>query len=237
MRLSVSVGLLALPLAAVCHAGGDAPRPAAGYDEVGYATWYGEELAGARTASGAPFRPSAITAAHRTLPLGSYVEVTALDTGRTILVLVNDRGPSQRDRLIDLSRGAATLLGTGGNSRAAVRVRAVATPADRSILSRDTASPEVLAGLRHRLPATTAIKARAQRAALQSDGRYVAQVAAFPDNSSARALASRRRGSVEARGRNYRVRLGPFDDADAAQRARDAAARRGYGDASIVVQP
>ncbi|QKS00946.1 hypothetical protein F9288_15925 [Sphingomonas sp. CL5.1] len=204
MRLSVSVALLALPLAAVCHAGGDAPRPAASYDEVGYATWYGEELAGVRTASGAPFRPSAITAAHRTLPL-------------------------------DLSRGAAALLGTGGNSRAAVRVRAVAAPADRSILSRDTASPEVLADLRHRLPG--AMTAHLPRPPLRTDGRYIAQATAFYDNFSPNSLASRRRGSVDSRGRSYRVRLGSFDDADAAQRARDDAARRGYGDASIVVQP
>jgi rare lipoprotein A len=92
------------------------------YDDVGYASWYGEELAGQPTANGETFDPAAISAAHKTLPLPSYVEVTALDTGRTILVRVNDRGPMVGDRLIDLSRGAAEQLGlTDGVS--AVRVR------------------------------------------------------------------------------------------------------------------
>lgn len=98
------------------------------YDDVGYASWYGEELAGRPTATGEPFDPDAITAAHKTLPLPSYVEVTALDTGRTILVRVNDRGPMANDRLIDLSRGAAQQLGLNGGI-AAVRVRRTNPPA------------------------------------------------------------------------------------------------------------
>jgi rare lipoprotein A len=81
------------------------PVDIADYDDVGYASWYGEELAGNATANGESFNPGGITAAHKTLPLPSYVEVTALDTGRTILVRVNDRGPMVNDRLIDLSRG------------------------------------------------------------------------------------------------------------------------------------
>ncbi|MGH6649795.1 MAG: septal ring lytic transglycosylase RlpA family protein [Sphingopyxis sp.] len=97
------------------------------YDDVGYASWYGEELAGSPTAIGEPFNPDAISAAHKTLPLPSYVEVTALDTGRTIVVRVNDRGPMVNDRLIDLSRGAAQQLGLNGGV-AAVRVRRTSPP-------------------------------------------------------------------------------------------------------------
>lgn len=95
------------------------------YDETGYASWYGEERAGNATANGEFFRPLAITAAHRTLPLPSYVEVTALDTGRTILVRVNDRGPFVGNRVIDLSRGAAEQLGISGAGMVGVRVRRV----------------------------------------------------------------------------------------------------------------
>jgi rare lipoprotein A len=99
------------------------PRANPSYDEVGYATWYGNE-SGDKTASGEHFQAKWITAAHTTLPLPSYVEVTALDTGRRIIVRVNDRGPfSGHRRIIDLSRGAAELLGI--KSTAAVRVRAV----------------------------------------------------------------------------------------------------------------
>ncbi|HMP46672.1 MAG TPA: septal ring lytic transglycosylase RlpA family protein [Sphingopyxis sp.] len=103
------------------------PADVADYDDVGYASWYGEELAGSPTAIGEPFNPGGISAAHKTLPLPSYVEVTALDTGRTILVRVNDRGPMANDRLIDLSRGAAEQLGLSGGV-AAVRVRRTNPP-------------------------------------------------------------------------------------------------------------
>jgi len=115
------------------------------YDDVGYASWYGDELAGKPTANGETFNPDGISAAHRTLPMPSYVEVTALDTGRTILVRVNDRGPMAGDRLIDLSRGAAEQLGiTEGH--AAVRVRRTNPPmAERAQLRAGKAVPERIA--------------------------------------------------------------------------------------------
>jgi rare lipoprotein A len=121
------------------------PADIADYDDVGYASWYGDELAGRPTANGETFDPAGISAAHKTLPLPSYVEVTALDTGRTILVRVNDRGPMVGDRLIDLSRGAAEQLGlTGGVS--AVRVRRTNPPAaERAQLRTGRAVPERIA--------------------------------------------------------------------------------------------
>ncbi|WP_323800564.1 septal ring lytic transglycosylase RlpA family protein [Parasphingorhabdus sp.] len=101
------------------------PEDVPSYDEVGYASWYGEELSGNQTANGEAYNPQGISAAHKTLPLPSYVEVTALDTGRTILVRVNDRGPFANDRLIDLSHGAAKQLGIDQNGVSGVRVRKV----------------------------------------------------------------------------------------------------------------
>lgn len=97
------------------------------YDQVGYASWYGHE-SGNRTARGEKFRPDWISAAHPTLPLPSYVEVTNLATGRTALVRINDRGPFAQGRIIDLSRGAARLLGVDRQSPATVRVRRVDPP-------------------------------------------------------------------------------------------------------------
>jgi rare lipoprotein A len=98
------------------------PAQQLGYDEVGYASWYGHE-SGNRTARGEKFRRNGISAAHPTLPLPSYVEVSELKSGRTILVRINDRGPFGRGRIIDLSRGAAKLLGVDRQGQAAVRVR------------------------------------------------------------------------------------------------------------------
>lgn len=113
------------------------------YDTLGYASWYGSE-SGNRTANGERFRPDWVTAAHTTLPLPTYVEVTSLETGRTILVRINDRGPFvDRRRIIDLSRGAADQLGLRKQGLAAVRVRVVDPPEkDRKRLRKGEAASE-----------------------------------------------------------------------------------------------
>jgi rare lipoprotein A len=86
---------------------------AAGYSEKGIASWYGYE-SGNRTSMGTRFKPLGYTAAHKTLPLPSKVRVTNLHNGRSIIVLVNDRGPFKKNRLIDLSHGAAKKIGLHG---------------------------------------------------------------------------------------------------------------------------
>ena len=104
------------------------PRDEVNYDEVGYASWYGEEAGGAPTGNGEVFNPDGISAAHRTLPMPSYAEVTDLNTGRTILVRINDRGPFAKGRILDLSAGAARQLGVEGQGSVPVRVRRVNPP-------------------------------------------------------------------------------------------------------------
>lgn len=106
------------------------------HDEVGYASWYGAELRGQPAASGEPFNPEGFTAAHPTLPVPSYVEVTHLDTGKTIVVRINDRGPSTKGRAIDLSEGAARLLGIGDKGTAPVRIRRVNPPDQEKVALR-----------------------------------------------------------------------------------------------------
>lgn len=141
------------------------PAAQPGYDYLGYASWYGSE-SGNRTANGERFRADWITAAHRDLPLPSYVEVTALDSGRTILVRINDRGPFTRAaRIIDLSRGAASLLGMKAQGEAAVRVRIVEPPeAERAQLRKGKPAIE-----RPRVPELTLTNLRGQLA--RSEGR------------------------------------------------------------------
>jgi rare lipoprotein A len=135
------------------------------YDAVGYASWYGSE-SGNQTALGERFRPKAITGAHTTLPLPSYVEVTALETGRTILLRVNDRGPFSRGRILDLSKGAAEQLGIRTQGYAAVRVRRVEPPEkDRARLRNGKQAPE-----RRRASATELANLR-ERLALESAGQ------------------------------------------------------------------
>jgi rare lipoprotein A len=135
------------------------------YDRVGYASWYGLE-SGTRTANGEHYRPEGISGAHTTLPLPSYVEVTALDTGRVIVIRVNDRGPfAGGGRLLDLSSGAARLLGMRQRGATPVRVRVVEpSEADRRRLrdgkpaaARPPVSGAELADLRARLTRPNAL--------------------------------------------------------------------------------
>lgn len=99
---------------------------AEGYDEEGTASWYGSGFQGRRTSSGEPYDMYQMTAAHPTLPIPTYVEVTNLDNGRKVVVRVNDRGPFHSDRIIDLSYVAARKLGMVAAGTAHVRVRALA---------------------------------------------------------------------------------------------------------------
>lgn len=101
------------------------PLPSArGYVEEGLASWYGPRFHGRPTASGEPYNMYAFTAAHKILPLGTYVLVTNLENGRRVVVRINDRGPFVPGRIIDLSYAAARALGMV--EKGVVRVRIVA---------------------------------------------------------------------------------------------------------------
>lgn len=99
------------------------PREEPAYDRSGVASYYAEDFHGRRTSNGEIFDMWALTAAHPTLPLPSYVYVTNLANGRTLLVRVNDRGPYARSRVIDVSRATARYLGFETQGTAQVRVR------------------------------------------------------------------------------------------------------------------
>ena len=99
------------------------PREQPGYDRVGSASWYGELFHGRRTANGEIYDMDRLSAAHPTLPLPIYARVTNLNNGRTIVVRINDRGPYANDRIIDLSRHSAELLGFRNHGTATVRVK------------------------------------------------------------------------------------------------------------------
>jgi len=99
------------------------PREQLGYDKVGRASWYGELFQGRRTANGEIYDMDRLSAAHPTLPLPVYAQVTNLQNGRTIVVRVNDRGPYANDRIIDLSRRSAEALGFRRKGTAEVRVK------------------------------------------------------------------------------------------------------------------
>ncbi|MFZ5616300.1 MAG: septal ring lytic transglycosylase RlpA family protein [Pseudomonadota bacterium] len=95
------------------------------YDEKGLASWYGDDFQGRLTANGEVFDKRRLSAAHKTLPMPTLVEVENLENGRRVAVRVNDRGPFVDDRIIDLSHAAADALGFAGKGLARVRVRYV----------------------------------------------------------------------------------------------------------------
>jgi rare lipoprotein A len=96
--------------------------------QVGTASWYGQIFEGKPTASGEPYAMHEMTAAHLTLPMGSYVRVTNLRNGRAVVVRVNDRGPIVPGRIIDLSYGAAQALQFKQRGLQRVRLDLVTTP-------------------------------------------------------------------------------------------------------------
>jgi peptidoglycan lytic transglycosylase len=169
---------------------------AAGYDERGVASWYGPTFHGGRTATGETYDMNSMTGAHPTLPLPTWVRVTNLQNGRSVVVRLNDRGPFSNNRIIDLSRAAAEQLDMIRAGTAMVEVQSLAG-----------GSPAPEAG-----PAA----APAQR--------FFAQAGAFADEANARRLADKLRdarvGDVavsEARvdGRRlFRVRVGPVTGVD-----------------------
>jgi rare lipoprotein A len=140
-------GLRAVVIAALCAvaAGCAAPRatgpaarspapaaPAIPGAVTGKASWYGEPHHGRKTASGEIYDMSKLTAAHRTLPMGTRVRVTNVANGRSVVVRINDRGPFKDGRIIDLSRAAAHELGVRGAAIFTVRLEVLEDAATES---------------------------------------------------------------------------------------------------------
>lgn len=117
------------------------PKDDPDYDETGLASWYGDPFHGRATATGEIFDMNRVSAAHKTLPLPSTVEVTNLENGRVMMVRVNDRGPFIHGRIIDLSRRAAQLLGFEKQGVARVRVRLGSSADDAFVMRPKRISP------------------------------------------------------------------------------------------------
>lgn len=128
LRWRAAFGLALLALLALGAACTTVRAPSPEVIERGQASWYGGKFHGRRTASGEVFDTHRLTAAHRTLPFGTLVEVRNLDNDRTVTVRINDRGPFVRGRVIDLSHEAARQIGMVGPGTAKVELAVVAAP-------------------------------------------------------------------------------------------------------------
>ncbi|MEO1311725.1 MAG: septal ring lytic transglycosylase RlpA family protein [Pseudomonadota bacterium] len=217
------------------------------YDAVGIASWYGRQFDGKRTANGEIFDMNDLSAAHKTLPLPSIVEVTNLQNGRSIRVRLNDRGPFKNNRIIDLSRAAAVELGFFEAGLAEVRVRYVG-PAyldgGLDVVQKSWPTPSLAP---QRLGAAPAARIVAQpavyRAPVADGAPYFIQLAAVSSKSAADALlagaADIATGFVEpvTTGEGallHRVRIGPIIGEAAARAALDRTKAAGYDAARLV---
>lgn len=192
-----------------------------GFVEEGMASWYGAKFHGHKTSNGETYNMYAFSAAHKHLPLPSFVRVTNLENGRSLIVRVNDRGPFHGDRIIDLSYAAAKRLDMLKQGTARVRVENVTPPAPGQ------AVPAVV-------PMSTTL----------APGHYL-QVGAYGSEPAASRVRDQVAALVEtsvlinpvdrSAGRVYRVRVGPFESIEQAQEIRQRLTRSGQFTGTILL--
>ncbi len=191
-----------------------------GFVQEGIASSYGRDFHGRKTSSGEPFDMNAMTAAHKTLPLGVYVKVQHKRNGREIIVRINDRGPFVRERIIDLSEAAAGKLDMLREGLAQVKVTALGYKG------------ETVSGTVHyRAPAS------------YDSGSFTLQVASLKIRDNAYRYAEELKakyGSADVQetivdgSRFYRVRMGKYASLKAAQAAQESYERKGFAGNFVV---
>lgn len=183
-------------------------KSAEGYQETGIASWYGTKFHGRQTSMGEPYDVYRLTAAHRTLPLPSYVKVTNLNNNKTVILRVNDRGPFHADRILDVSYAAAVQLGMDHLGTAPVYVEAI----------NPTASPT-------RGPEASGVV-------------YYVQVGAFQEIHNARQLVRRLKKRWHPHIRHHKkqflVQMGPYTHIPQAQMMLQKAQQFGLSHAFVV---
>ena len=197
------------------------PMPdARGFVQDGIASWYGKKFHGRKTSSGETYNMYAMTAAHKTLPLGTWVRVRRTDTGRQIVVRINDRGPFVRGRIIDLSYTAARKLGIVGRGTAPVEIEALGE-------KRQTAAGQAFVPVNY------------------YSGKFTFQVGAFSNRDNAERLRAKlgrsfKNAHVTPYDRGdaifYRVRVGRCNNLESAEKYERHLADSGYPNAFIVAE-
>jgi len=191
----------------------------AGFTQEGVASWYGKDFHGKKTSNGEIYDMHAMTAAHKTLPLGVFVKVRNKDNGQETLVRVNDRGPFVKNRIIDLSYAAAKKLGVDMKGTAPVRIEALGYRASGA------------SGENYKEPET------------YDSGNYSVQVGAFKDQQNAKRLSEEMKklhGYSEVKTATvngklyYRVQAGKYTSLKAAEDAEGSFSEHGYPGSFVV---
>ena len=204
--------------------------PEEGYNERGVASWYGEKFHGHKTSNGEVFDMFLASAAHKSLPIPSFLRVTNLDNNRNIVVRVNDRGPFHGDRVIDLSYAAAVKLGYADRGTARVQLESIVATGvsrDRGVRGANSAGNATLR-------------------VSSADSKYL-QVGAFSDLSAAQEITSRveettslpvfiRTVNTSKNRILHRVRVGPISDPGQIQRVSESVVAANLGSPYTVTE-
>jgi rare lipoprotein A len=226
-----------------------------GYKERGYASWYGTKFHGHRTSNGEVYDMYSMSAAHKTLPIPSYLKITNLDNGKKIVVRVNDRGPFHDERIVDLSYAAAYKLGVLQNGTAPVQIESIVV--NRNTRKKTTqkansqtqyapkpvSTPEVTKSI----PVIQPIKnSRASPIIIKKQvtpvDNFVIQVSASKNLESTRTLSKKlsqtlsMHSFVNSADQTHKVYLGPFTNYDSTQQALKQLKNLGYDTAFIKKQ-
>ena len=203
-------------------------KSAEGFEERGIASWYGPDFHGKRTSSGEPYDMYQMTAAHKILPLPTFVEVTNLANGRKAVLRVNDRGPFKDNRIIDLSYAAAMKLDIVGPGTAFVTIKA---------LPRQRIGPQTVQPGEIPVDAALPAVAAAPPKPVPSAPRMYLQIGAFVDRGNAERLQGRVAPQLHdavrvfedtVTGKHlFKVQVGPIEDVDHADRLASALDRIG----------
>ncbi len=201
----------------------------AGYKERGIASWYGSKFQGKRTSSGELYDMHKMTAAHKTLPLPTYVKVTNLKNNRHVILKVNDRGPFHENRIIDLSHTAAVKLGIKATGTGLVEVEAIDPNKAQTQLSST--------------PKTTLYTPNppvSKVALFLQLGAFVDAHNAYQLKNRANAHLNKQQAKVSSTINNgqkfYRVRIGPLDHAEQADNLAQQLQHAGFSQLRIVIE-
>lgn len=230
------------------------PKEDYNYSEVGIASWYGSDFHNKKTANGEKYDMNTLTAAHRTLPLPSIVRVTNLENGRSLILRVNDRGPYAKNRIIDISKRGAQLLGYQTQGTAKVRVDLLAEESKAlkaAMLGEKVEDIKIPTNKNQQIPALAnsktlvlydASKADKETNSRGADNHYFVQAGSFSQKNSAIGLKNKLSqfgnaniAQANVSGNNfYRVRIGPFSFKEEAEVALAKVVNFGISNASVV---
>jgi rare lipoprotein A len=209
-------------------------KESSGYVERGTASWYGNKFHGRKTSNGETYNMYAMTAAHKTLPIPTYLQVTNLDNGKSVVVRVNDRGPFHSHRIIDLSYAAASKLGIAQNGTGRVELRAIEPGEPKTVTA--------TAGTRTAAPGKPSVTAPVSAS---SGNQLFLQLGSFISQHNAESLRAQlalnnvtsakvQKTEVD-RKRIYRVRIGPIASIEEADNLASRIHKLGMGVPSIVI--